>query len=138
MDLIGCNMNPFDYLNAINYTKENIIKESDNSELAEKLYTPYLINKGLSQFSDTVRVANEMNINYEIDKKLQFDFLLNIVRKKKRFTKWAKKEDNEDLDLVAEYYGYSYEKARQALNLLTNEQIKIIKEKRFKGGLNGS
>lgn len=131
-------MNPFDYLNAINYTKENIIKESDNSELAEKLYTPYLINKGLSQFSDTVRVANEMNINYEIDKKLQFDFLLNIVRKKKRFTKWAKKEDNEDLDLVAEYYGYSYEKARQALNLLTNEQIKIIKEKRFKGGLNGS
>ena len=131
-------MNPFDYINDINFNKENVIRNSGNPELAEKLYNPYLVNKALSQFPDTARIANEMNLHYILDKKMQFEFLLNIVRKKKRFTKWAKKEDNEDLDLVAEYYGYSYEKARQALNLLTNEQIKIIKEKRFKGGLNGS
>ena len=129
-------MKPFDYVNDINYGKKNIIKSSDNPELAEKLYPPYLVNKALSQFPDTVRIANEMNIHHRADKRLQFDFLVNIIRSKKRFSKWAKKEENGDLELVMSYYDYSYEKAQQVLPLLTNEQIKIIKQKRFEGGKN--
>ena len=131
-------MNPFDYVNDINYNKDNIIKNSDNTELAEKLYPPYLVNKALSQFPDTVRVANEMNIHHQLDKKLQFDFLINIIRKKKRFSKWAKKQDDENLELVMQHYGYSYEKAKQVLPLLSDDQIITIKKKRFEGGLNGS
>ena len=130
-------MNPFDYVNDINYNKSNIIKNSENTELAEKLYPPYLINKALSQFPDTVRVVNEMNIHHQLDKKLQFDFLINIIRKKKRFSKWAKKQDDENLELVMQHYGYSYEKAKQVLPLLSDDQIIIIKQKRFEGGLNG-
>ena len=130
-------MNPFDYVNDINFNKTNIIKNSDNPELAEKLYTPYLVNKALSQFSDTVRIANEMNIHHQLDKKLQFDFLINIIRKKKRFTKWAKKIDDENIELVMLHYGYSYEKAKQVLPLLSDDQIITIKKKRFEGGLNG-
>jgi predicted transcriptional regulator len=131
-------MNPFDYVNDINYNKKNIIKNSDNPELAEKLYTPYLVNKALSQFSDTVRIVNEMNIHHQLDKKLQFDFLINIIRSKKRFSKWAKKQDDENLELVMQHYGYSYDKAKQVLPLLSNDQIITIKKKRFEGGLNGN
>jgi len=131
-------MNPFDYVNDISYNKTNIIKNSDNPELAEKLYQPYLVNRALSQYSDTARIANEMNIHHSLDKKLQFDFLINIIRKKKRFTKWAKKIDDENIELVMLHYGYSYEKAKQVLPLLSDDQIIIIKKKRFEGGLNGS
>ena len=131
-------MNPFDYVNDINYGKKNIIKNSDNPELAEKLYPPYLVNKAFSQFADTVRIANEMNIHHQLDKKLQFDFLINIIRSKKRFSKWAKKQDDEILELVMQHYGYSYEKAKQVLPLLSDDQIITIKKKRFEGGSNGS
>ena len=131
-------MNPFDYVNDINYGKKNIIKNSDNTELAEKLYPPYLVNKAFSQFADTVRVVNEMNIHHQLDKKLQFDFLINIIRSKKRFSKWAKKQDDENLELVMQHYGYSYEKAKQVLPLLSDDQIITIKKKRFEGGSNGS
>lgn len=129
-------MNPFDYLNDINYDKRNIIQESDNPELAEKLYPPYLVNKGLSQFIDTVRIANEMNMRHHLDKKMQFEFLLNTIRKKKRFTKWAKKDSDETLDLIMKHYGYSYDKARQVIHLFTDEQIKIIKNQYYEGGIN--
>ena len=128
-------MNPFDYVNDINYNKVDIITNSDNPELAEKLYQPYLVNRALSQFPDTVRVVNEMNIHHSLDKKLQFDFLINIIRKKKRFTKWAKKIDDENIELVMLHYGYSYEKAKQVLPLLSDDQIITIKKKRFEGGL---
>jgi len=131
-------MNPFDYVNDINYGKKNIINNSENPELAEKLYPSYLVNKAFSQFSDTVRLANEMNIHHQLDKKLQFDFLINIIRNKKRFSKWAKKQDDENLELVMQHYGYSYEKAKQVLPLLSDDQIITIKKKRFEGGLNGS
>ena len=131
-------MNPFDYVNDISYNKTNIIKNSDNPELAEKLYQPYLVNRALSQYPDTARIVNEMNIHHSLDKKLQFDFLINIIRKKKRFTKWAKKIDNENIELVMLHYGYSYEKAKQVLPLLSDDQIITIKKKRFEGGLNGS
>ena len=131
-------MKPFDYLNAINYTKKNIVEESDNPELAEKLYPPYMINRGLSYFTDTILFANEMNIRHQCDNKLQFEFFLNSIRKRKRFSKWFKKEQDENLDIIMSHYGYSYEKAKQVLSLFTEEKLKQLRDKRFEGGMNGS
>jgi len=129
-------MNPFDYINAINDTKQDIITDSDNPELAEKLYPPYLVNRGLSFFVDTVYLANEMNRYHQLDNKMQFDFLINIVRKKKRYSKWFKPQPDEDVEAVMEYYGYSLDKARQVVGLLTQDQITQIKKSHYKGGLN--
>ena len=129
-------MNPFDYLNAINDTKKNVIEDSDNPELAEKLYPPYLVNRGLSFFIDTVYLANEMNRHHHLDNKMQFAFLINIVRKKKRFSKWFKAQPDEEVEAVMDYYGYSQDKARQVVDLLTKDQITQIIERQRKGGLN--
>ena len=131
-------MKPFDYLNAINHTKENIIEDSDNSELAEKLYPPYLVNRGLSYYTDTILFANEMNIRHQCDNKLQFDFYLNSIRKRKRFSKWFKKEQDENLDIIMSHYGYSYEKAKQVISLFTDQQLQEMRDMRFEGGINGS
>ena len=123
-------MNPFEYLNAINYTKQNVMVD----DLAEKSYNSFMVNRGLSYFSDTVLMANEMNRYHHIDNRLQFDFLINIVRKKKRFSKWNKPEIVSDVEVVKQYYGYSNEKSRQVLSLLTSEQIDELKKKVYKGG----
>jgi len=123
-------MNPFEYLNAINDTKKDIMVD----DIAEKGYSSFMVNRGLSYFNDTVLFANEMNRNHHLDNRLQFDFLINIIRKRKRFSKWMKPETVSDVEVVKEYYGYSNEKARQALTLLTPEQITMIKKKVFKGG----
>ena len=131
-------MNPFDYLNAINDTKQNVIEDSDNPELAEKLYPPYLVNRGLSFFIDTVYLANEMNRHHHLENKMQFDFLINIVRKKKRFSKWFKAQPDEEVEAVMDYYGYSQDKARQVVDLLTKDQITQIIKRQRKGGLNDS
>lgn len=123
-------MNPFDFVNAINDNKKDLIVD----DLTEKEYLPFIVNRQLSYFKDTVFAANEMNLQNHIDKKLQFHFLLNIIRKRKRFTKWSKPEVINDMDAVKEYYGYSNEKARQALSLLSQEEIEQIKSKVNKGG----
>ena len=123
-------MNPFEYLNAINYTKQNVMVD----DLAEKSYNSFMVNRGLSYFSDTVLMANEMNRYHHIDNRLQFDFFINIVRKKKRFSKWNKPEIVSDVEVVKQYYGYSNEKSRQVLSLLTSEQIDELKNKVYKGG----
>jgi hypothetical protein len=123
-------MNPFEYLNAINYTKQNIMVD----DLAEKSYNSFMVNRSLSYFHDTVLMANEMNQHHHIDSRLQFDFFINIVRKKKRFSKWNKPETVSDVEVVKEYYGYSNEKARQVLTLLTSEHIDELKKKVYKGG----
>jgi purine-nucleoside phosphorylase len=123
-------MNPFDFLNDINYGKQNIMVD----DLAEKDYNAFMVNRGLSYFHDTVLMANEMNLNAHLDNRLQFDFFINIVRKKKRFSKWNKPETVSDVEVVKEYYGYSNEKARQALTLLTIEQIKELRKRVYKGG----
>lgn len=123
-------MNPFEYLNAINYTKQNVMVD----DLAEKSYNSFMVNRGLSYFSDTVLMANEMNRYHHIDNRLQFDFFINIVRKKKRFSKWNKPEIVSDVEVVKQYYGYSNEKSRQVLSLLTSEQIDELKKKVYKGG----
>ena len=123
-------MNPFEYANAINYTKKNIMVD----DLAEKAYLPYMINRQLSYFPDTVLAANEMNRNHHLDNRLQFDFFINIIRKRKRFSKWYKPETISDLDAVKKYYGYSNEKARQVLTLLSPEHINELKRKVTTGG----
>src|SRR5210317_2177720 len=123
-------MKPFEYVNAINMTKKDIMVD----DLAEKAYNPFIINRSLSYFNDTVLMANEMNINHHLDNRLQFDFFINIVRKRKRFSKWFKPESVSDVEVVKEYYGYSNEKARQILTLLTKEQIEQLKKKVYKGG----
>tara|TARA_B100000123_G_scaffold241260_1_gene194966 strand:- start:108 stop:485 length:378 start_codon:yes stop_codon:yes gene_type:complete len=123
-------MNPFEYANAINYTKKNIMVD----DLAEKAYLPYMMNRQLSYFPDTVLAANEMNRNHHLDNRLQFDFFINIIRKRKRFSKWFKPEQISDLETVKEYYGYSNEKARQVLTLLSTEQMNELKNKVAKGG----
>jgi len=99
------NVNPFDYLNDINYGKTNIMVD----DITEKAYNPFMVNRGLSYFNDTVLMANEMNMNAHLDNRLQFDFLINIVRKKKRFSKWAKAQMTDDVEVVKQYYGYSNE-----------------------------
>ena len=120
-----------DWLNSINQNKKNIM---DDDAFTEKTYPPYIINKCLSSHIDTIMFANEININHHITKKLQYDFYINIVRTKKRFSPWIKKETNKDLDYVKSYYGYSNEKAYQALRILTKEQLTFIKSKFDTGG----
>ena len=123
-------MNPFEYCNAINYTKKDIMID----DVAEKAYAPYMVNRQLSYFNDTVLAANEMNLKHHIDNRLQFDFFINIVRKRKRFSKWFKPEQISDLDVVKKYYGYSNEKASQALKILDKQQLNFIKQRLETGG----
>ena len=123
-------MNPFEFVNAINYTKKNIMID----DITEKAYAPYMVNRQLSYFPDTVLAANEMNRNHHLDNRLQFDFFINIIRKRKRFSKWYKPETISDLDAVKKYYGYSNEKARQVLTLLSPEHINELKRKVTIGG----
>lgn len=120
-----------DWLNSINQTKENII---DIDPDLEKDYPPYIINKCLSGFVDTILFSNEMNMASHLDKKMQYDFFINIVRKRKRFSPWLRKEKITDLEHIKSYYGYSNEKAQIALTLLTKEQIEIIRSKNDMGG----
>tara|TARA_B110000977_G_scaffold67767_1_gene91998 strand:- start:1504 stop:1881 length:378 start_codon:yes stop_codon:yes gene_type:complete len=123
-------MNPFDYVNSINITKKNIMID----DVTEKGYAPYMVNRSLSYFQDTVLMANEMNIHHQMDKRMQYDFLRNIVRKRKRFSKWAKADKTSDMDMIKEYYGYSNSKARQVLPLINKEHLEYIKKKLYKGG----
>lgn len=123
-------MSPFDYVNSINYTKKDIMED----DVAEKTYVSFMVNRSLSYFSDTVALANEMNRYHHLDNKLQYHFLLNIVRKRQRFSKWIKPTVESDIEVVKQYYGYSNEKARQALTLLSPEQITILKQKVSRGG----
>ena len=129
-------MTPFDFINAITHSKENLIAKSDNPELAEKVYEPFIVNRGLSFFADTILYANEMNRLALLDKEPQFAYLLNSIRPRKRYSKWLKKDKIEKLDIVSEYFGYSKSKAKDIINILTDDQIKIIKEKLQKGGTN--
>ena len=123
-------MNPFEYVNAVNSTKKDIMID----DVAEKAYNPFMVNRSLSYFADTVLAANEMNRYAHTDNRLQFDFFINIIRKRKRFSKWFKPEQISDLETVKHYYGYSNEKARQVLHLLSTEQINELKNKVAKGG----
>jgi hypothetical protein len=116
-------MNPFDFLNSINQTKNSII---DTDPETERQYNPFLANRGLSYFSDTIFLANEMNRLPGLGKKLQYDFLLQSVRPRKRFSKWLKDESNERIDALKTLYGYSHAKAKQAAELISEDDWKAI------------
>jgi hypothetical protein len=124
-------ISPFDFINAINFDKKDLIVD----DWSEKQYIPYIVNRGLSFGADTVIPANEMNSRPHLDRKLQFDFLINTVRPRKRYNKWVKADKVEAIEVVKTYYGYSIEKARQALSILTSEQLDHLKQKLEKGGL---
>lgn len=127
---------PFDYVNAINFNKKDLMTGTENDELAEKEYVPFLTNRALSQFPDTILYANEMNMQHHLDNKLQFHYLINTIRPKKRFSKWAKRQDSESFAIVKEYFKYNNTKTEQALAILSPDQIKIIKKKLNTGGTN--
>ena len=124
-----------DYLNAINHTKEKLLDSED--EMWEKKYAPFIVNKCIAPFPDTIMLVNEINQRHHLDKKLQFDFLLNSLRTRKRYTPWAKANKSKNLDIIKEYYGYSNEKAKSALDILNDEQIETIKDSLNKGGKHG-
>ena len=124
-----------DYLKAINQTKEPLLDTED--EQWEKKYPSFIINKCIAPFPDTVMLVNEINQLHHLDKKLQFDFLINSLRPRKRFTPWMKAKKLKNLEYVKEYYGYNNEKARYALDILNDEQISAIKTKLNKGGRDG-
>jgi len=126
---------PFDYVNSINFSKENMMRDTENDEMAEKGYDAFLANRSLSYFEDTIGMANEMNSRSFLDKKLQYEFLLNTIRKRKRFSKWIKPEKNDQVQIIQQFYGYSRRKAEETLAILTNDQINEITNKLEKGGL---
>ena len=127
-------MSPFDFINQINHGKTNLIDEKPE---LEKEYKPFIINRGLSFNHDTVLYANEMNFHNHGDSKLQFDFFLNSIRPKKRYGKWLKRDGNEVLENIKEYYKCSYTKAREYITLLNDSQLDIIKQRIDTGGLKG-
>ena len=121
-----------EYLNAINFTKKDLMKSED--ELWQKKYPAFIVNKLLSAFSDTVMFVNEMNRNHFLDKDMQFQFLLNSIRTKKRYSPFLRASKLKEIECVKEYYGYSNDKAKSALDILTKDEIKLIKDKLYKGG----
>lgn len=123
-------LSPFEFVTSINDSKKDIMVD----DVAERSYSSFMTNRSLSYFQDTVQFANLMNQYHHLDNKLQYHFLINIIRKRKRFSKWIKPDLDSDTEVVKQYYGYSNEKAKQVLSLLSPEQIKIIKQKVSKGG----
>ena len=121
-----------EYLNAINFTKKNLMDSDDL--LWQKKYPAFIVNKILSGFQDCIMLINEMNRNHFVDIDMQFQFLLNSIRSKKRYSPFLRSSKLKDLDVVKEYYGYNNEKAKVALDILTKDEVKLIKEKLFKGG----
>jgi hypothetical protein len=124
-------MNPFEYIKAIN-THKDIMKDD---ALTEKEYTPFLVNRGLSFFQDTILQVNEMNRCHFLDKKLQFDYLLNNIRPRSRWSKWLKPDKIENLEIVKTYFGFGNEKAKDALEVLSDTQIEKIKAQFTEGGV---
>ena len=130
-------ISPFDYVKSINAGK-NIMRGTDNDTLMERDYNAFIVNRNYSLFADTVYLANEMNIRPSIDNQLQYEFLLNTLRPRKRFAEWVKNESSEDVSVIKEYYGYSTNKAIEALSVLSQKQIEFIKNKVQKGDQHGS
>ena len=119
------------WLYSINQTKKNMMDEDPS---LENSYPTWIINKCLASFTDTVLFANEMNINWHLPKRMQYDFYINSLRPRKRFSPWSKKESIDYLDEVREYYGYSYTKALEAIRVLSADQLEHIKRSLNKGG----
>jgi len=128
-------MSPFDFVKEINHGKKNLMDETPE---LEREYKQFIINRALSFNYDTILCANEMNVQNHLDSKLQFDFFLNIIRPKKRYGKWLKRENNEVLESIMKYYKCSYAKASEYATLLNDSQLDIIKQIIDTGGLKGT
>jgi hypothetical protein len=126
---------PFDYIESINHSKKNLLEIAEHPDFEETKYSPWIVNKGLSYFPDTIGYANFINSNYHLDNKLQYNFLINIVSPKKRYAKWAKKQESGDIDIVKKVYGYSQKKAEVALSLLSDDQLATLKKEQQTGGI---
>lgn len=125
------NLTPFDFINDISLSKQDLLKQDESNE---KAYNPFMVNRGFSLYPDTIIIANEVNKIHQLDKKLQYYFLLNTIRPMKRWSKWPKKVNDDELEMVKEYYGFSIDKAEAALKILTQEQKNAIEETISKGG----
>ena len=123
-------MNPFDFVNSITYTKKDIM-----NDINEKEYAPFLVNRSLSYHQDTLLYANEMNRRFDISHKLQYHYLLNSIRKRKRFAKWIKPERIDDLKIVMEYYSVSRQKAEEYITILSDREMIILRTRMNKGGV---
>ena len=121
-----------EYLKSINTTKQNLMDSDDKAW--ERKYPSFIINKCLAPFNDTIMLVNEMNVHNHLDNKMQYDFLLNSLRKQHRYASWMKASKSKNLEYVKEYFGYNNEKARSALKILSDKQIAWIKSKLDKGG----
>ena len=121
-------MNPFELIKSISNTKKDILEN-------EKDYNAFMVNRGLSYFPDTVIYANEMNRFHHLDSRLQYHFLINTIRKRNRFSKWNKSIESDNISAIKQYYGYSNEKARDVLPLLSNENLKYIRGRIQHGGI---
>ena len=124
----------FDYVKSINQTKKNMMRDTENDDLAERAYQPFLTNRSLSYFIDTVLSANEMNMRHDADNKLQYEYFLNSVRPRKRFAKWVKNNTDNDLEIIMEYHDCSLQKAREYARVLSDDVLSVMKEKLEKGG----
>ena len=120
-----------DWLNSVSFNKENLIQENPDNL---KQYPPYIVNRCFSGHVDCIMFANEMNLNHHLDKDMQYLFYLNTLRKKKRFSPWLRKDKITDLECIKQYYGYSNEKASQALKILNKQQLDFIKQRLETGG----
>jgi hypothetical protein len=128
-------MNPFDYVNSINDSKKNLMIDSENDELVEKQYPSFMVNKAMSYFVDTILYANEINEYAHLDNRLQYEYYLNGIPKKKRFSKWAKKEKDNDLDLIVDYYQCNYTRASEIAKIINKKELDFMKQKLQKGGV---
>ena len=129
-------MKVFDFVNEINGGKKDLIRDSENPTLAEKIYSPFLVNRAFSNYVDTIMYANEINRVNHVDSILQNDYYLNSIRSSKRFSKWAKREESSDIDSIQEFYKVNYKRALEISKVLTSEQIDHIKTRIIKGGNN--
>jgi hypothetical protein len=126
--------NPFVYVESVSYTKKNLMRGTANDDLGEKAYNPFIVNRSLSYHQDTILYANEMNIRSHLNNKPQYEYLLNSLRKRKRYAKWAKQSPDAFVEMIMEYYGYGRSKAEEALRILTDEQLAMIEVALDKGG----
>lgn len=127
-------LSPFDFMNAASFSKEDLIRNSDIPEHTEKLYTPYVVNRGFTNFEDTILHANEMNMRHGLFPAAQFDYYRSVLRKRKRFSKWPKADKNKDLDVIQEVYQCNRTVAKQYLKVLNKEQLETIHDKVNEGG----
>jgi len=126
--------NPFVYVDSVSYSKKNLMRGTANDELAEKGYKPFLTNRSLSYHQDSILFANEMNIRPTAENKWQYEYLLNTLRKRKRYSKWKKQDPDAAVEMIMEYFGYGRSKAEDALRVLTDDQLAMIEVALDKGG----